>query len=130
MVGVGGRVIAVDLQEGMIRGLKKRAKKTKYCNNLETVVCDEDSLCIKNYHNKIDFILLYAVLHEIKNKKKALSELFDVLKKNGKILFGEPNFVINQKAFDKSIDLAKKVDFCVANDQIKYKGFWKILEKK
>ena len=65
MVGKEGIVVCVDIQEKMIRSLRKKALKARVADRIITRVCDQNSLGLNEFDNKIDFILAFAVVHEV-----------------------------------------------------------------
>ncbi len=73
----------IDFSEEMIKQAKKFIKKNKIKINLK--IADAESLPFKN--NFFDYCLSLAVLHHVKNKEKAVKELYRVLKLNGKAVF-------------------------------------------
>ena len=71
MVGEQGRVIAVDLQEKMIRSLQRRAQKAGLADRIETRICSSTSLGIDDLAGSVDVALAFAVLHEMPDSKAA-----------------------------------------------------------
>ena len=102
-----GKVIGADLQEGMLLKLKNKAKKLNL-NNVETHKTEKDSINLKE---KVDFILVFYMLHEVPNQKKFLNELTDLLNKNGKILVSEPKFHVKKEDFEKSLQIIDHLGF-------------------
>ena len=102
-----GKVIAADLQEEMLLKLKNKVEKLKL-RNIELHKTEKDSINLKE---KVDFILVFYMLHEVPNEKKFLNELKDSLNKNGQILISEPVFHVKQEDFEKSLELIKDSGF-------------------
>lgn len=120
MVGVHGRVIAVDLQEKMIESLRKRADKEGVSNIIETRVCAEDSLGIEDLEERVNFVLAFAVVHEVPDAQSLLEQVYAVLKKGGKLLVSEPKGHVKKRDFDHNINIARQLGFEVLeNPQIK-----------
>jgi ubiquinone/menaquinone biosynthesis C-methylase UbiE len=111
MVNPEGKVICVDLQEPMLRVLTKRAKKSNVSHLIETHVCSADSLNLSKYYDKIDFVLAFAVAHEVPDKNLLFKELSKVLKSDGKLLFSEPSGHISEQDFKKSLAIAIENNF-------------------
>jgi SAM-dependent methyltransferase len=89
----------------------------------------------KNYHvadlnGKLDFALLFAVVHEVPDKAELFRDMFSMLKENGKILFFEPKGHVKQEGFEKSLQLAKEAGFVVLPEKPVNKGLSAILIKK
>ena len=114
MVNPDGKVICVDIQEKMLTVLQKRAKRAGVSNLIETHICTNDSIKLERYHGKIDFILAFAVAHEVPDQNFMFSELYKVLKPKGKLLFVEPSGHISEIDFKNSVSIALKNNFVEA----------------
>lgn len=108
MVGSKGKVICVDVQEGMIKALKKRAIKAGLLGRIETRLCDRGSLGLNDFAEKIDFALASAVVHEIPDPSLFFTELYEVIKPDGKCLVVEPKGHVSKKDFDLTVSMAEK----------------------
>jgi ubiquinone/menaquinone biosynthesis C-methylase UbiE len=106
LVGEKGQVIAVDLQEKMLRSLRKRARKAGVLGRIETRQCSDHSLGIENLSGRIDFALAFAVLHEIPDIPAALTSICLSLKKGGLLLIAEPHGHVSREDFRKTISIA------------------------
>ena len=93
-----GEVVAVDIQEGMLRRAKEKAQNAKVSNiRFVQVGAGEGEL----ERNRFDRALLVAVLGEIPNQQAALQEIFDSLKPGGilsvtEVIF-DPHFQSRRK---------------------------------
>ena len=90
LTGSSGKVIAVDLQEKMLTGLEKRARKAGLSNGIETRLCLEDSLGIRDLAGRVDFALVFAVAHEVPDISKLFAEIAPTLKPGAALLLAEP----------------------------------------
>jgi len=109
MVGTGGQVYAVDLQEGMLQKLRDKIHGTPLEKNIQPIKCKQDEI---NVPEKVDFILAFYMVHEVPNKDKFFAALKYILKENGKFLIVEPKFFhVSKKEFDSTIDKAEAVGF-------------------
>ncbi len=81
LVGQTGEVVALDIQENMLKKLKKRIE-TNELNNVKTILGGAGQGHLKKT-NYFDRAILVTVLGEIPDKKKALAEIFQALKPNG-----------------------------------------------
>lgn len=111
MVGVSGKVICVDVEARMLRVLEKRARKAGLTDIIVTRTCTADSLCVGDYEGKIDFALLFAVVHEIPEVGKLFGEVARALKAGGKCLVAEPRGHVKEKAFRETPALAERQGF-------------------
>ncbi len=116
MVGPQGKVIAVDVQEGMINALKKRAVKAGLLDRLEIRLCDQSSLGLNDFMGKIDFALASAVVHEVPDASRFFSELYELLKPGGKCMVLEPKGHVSEKDFSLTASVAKKSGFSVVEN--------------
>ena len=111
MVGSEGRIFAVDLQKKMIEGLMRRARKQGLANRIGSRVCTKDSLLVGDLEGAINFVLLYSVVHEVRDKERFFSEVKTTLKRDGKILYSEPSFHVPEKEFDETLELLRRMGF-------------------
>ncbi|MCK4824065.1 class I SAM-dependent methyltransferase [bacterium] len=108
MVGKTGRVIAADLQEGMLQKLKDKIHGTEI---------DECITLHKSEVNKIgltdiiDFTLAFSVIHELPSQEDFFMELVSILKPGGQVLIVEPPFHVSKADFVKIIKKAEDVGF-------------------
>lgn len=98
MVGESGRVIAVDLQKGMIDRLRKKIQGTALQNRIILHQCEANRIGVSE---KVDFILAFYMLHEVPNQERFFNETVNLLKTKGQILIVEPPFHVSKTAFEK-----------------------------
>jgi len=108
MVGESGRVIAADLQEGMLQKLRDKIKATELENRITLHKCEEDKIGIAE---KVDFVLAFYIVHEVVNKEGLFTEIGTILNPNGQFLIVEPPFHVSKKAFEETIGKAKAAGF-------------------
>ena len=106
MVGSSGKVIAIDLQEKMLRHVRKKASRHGVSDQIEYHQCLSDRI---GYNGRADFILAFYMIHETPNPKRFLEELKSLLKDKGKILVVEPKMHVSQKLFEEMLRDAEKV---------------------
>jgi ubiquinone/menaquinone biosynthesis C-methylase UbiE len=111
LVGDSGRVVCVDLQEKMIRAVKKRATRAGLINRIELRVSTPISLCIDDLVEKVDFALVFAVVHEVPDAKQFLLEIQRSLRKGGLLLFSEPAGHVSREAFGGTLATAQMLGF-------------------
>ena len=73
LVGKSGRVIAVDLQSGMLKRLEKKIRGTELEERVKLQLCKEGRLDLKY---KVDFALAFYMVHEIEVKEVFFKEVF------------------------------------------------------
>lgn len=111
MIGKRGKVFCIDLQEKMIEGLVKRAEKAGLSGRIEARTCRQNSLEIKDLAGKIDFALAFALVHEVPDKDRLFSEIYDTLRQDGRFLMVEPSGHVSKKDFDKTLSTAQDTGF-------------------
>ena len=105
LVGEKGRVIAADLQEGMLEKLHQKIKGTEFEERIRLHKCEQDKIGIAE---KVDFILAFYMVHEIPNQDNFFQELKSLLKENGLIFIVEPKlFHVSKKAFGNMLKKAE-----------------------
>jgi len=113
MVGPNGKVICVDVQEKMIEVLKKRALKAGVYDRIEARICKQNSLCLNDFVEKIDFALAFAVVHELPDAFAFFSEIYKAIKSGARFLVAEPKYGVSEKDFKKTVSIAVQNDFKV-----------------
>ncbi|MGB5287802.1 MAG: class I SAM-dependent methyltransferase [Ignavibacteriaceae bacterium] len=103
MVSENGKVIAVDLQEGMLQKLKEKIDGTELENRITLHKCKENKIGVTE---NVDFVLAFYVVHEIPDQQKLFNELETILKPNGQLFIVEPPFHVSKKAFEEAIKKA------------------------
>ena len=108
MVSDTGKVIAADLQEGMLKKVVKKIEGTELEQRIEIRKCQEDMIGVTE---NVDFVLAFYMIHEVSNQQALFEELKSILKPNGQIYIIEPKFHVSKKSFDDMIDRVKKMGF-------------------
>lgn len=108
MVGEGGKVIAVDLQQRMLETLIRRARKAGLADRITTVLCTEDNIGV---HDGVDFALAFWMAHETPDEFEFLRQVQAILKKSGKLLVAEPKLHVTGTEFKQTMALAQKAGF-------------------
>lgn len=129
MVGPLGKVICLDLQEEMIRHLRKRAAKAGVADRIETRVCSETSLQLDDLKESADFAFAIAVAHEVPDQKRFFGEIYQTLKPGSFFLFAEPKGHVSLDDFAQSLKLATTCGFTV-QEEGKARGSLSALLKK
>lgn len=126
LAGASGKVYAADLQQAMLDRAKKRISKMNLPGNIIYLKTGETSL---NIPDKLDFVLLFYVAHEVPDKAKLFAELGSLLKKGGKVVFGEPKNHETDKGFAESLALAEKNGFKVTEGRKAYRSYSAVLTR-
>ena len=108
MVGKSGRVIAADLQEGMLQKVRDKIKGTELEKRITLHQCGKNKIDVSA---QVDFVLLFYMVHEIPNKEAFFSEIETILKPGGQVLMVEPPFHVSKSAFKEIVRKARDVGF-------------------
>jgi ubiquinone/menaquinone biosynthesis C-methylase UbiE len=130
MVGKTGKVVCVDLQGKMIRGLLRRSDKAGLSDRIDARVCQQDALALDDLAGKIDFALAFALIHEVRDKERLLSEISAAMKQNGRLLISEPKGHVSRKSFDQTVSTAEGAGFRVVSDVSIRRSYAALLIKK
>ena len=114
MVGPAGKVICIDMQEKMLSSLKNRARKAGVLPQIETRLCSQNSLGLEPLAGKIDFGLLFAVVHEVPAREALFAGVASALKSRAKLLVAEPRGHVSGEDFARTVSVAKAHRFVEA----------------
>ena len=103
MVGESGRVIAADLQDGMLDLVRKKIVGTEIEDRVILHKCEVAKIGVTD---AIDFALAFYMVHEVPDQQSFYSELATILKPGGQLLVVEPPFHVSVSAFRASLDKA------------------------
>jgi ubiquinone/menaquinone biosynthesis C-methylase UbiE len=112
MVGKSGRVIACDLQEGMLRKLRNKIQGTGLEERITLHNCQKNRIGLQE---KVDFVLAFYMVHEIPDKERLFAEIRAILKPNGQVLIVEPPFHVSKKAFEETLEKARGAGLTTAD---------------
>ncbi|MFZ5572541.1 MAG: class I SAM-dependent methyltransferase [Thermodesulfobacteriota bacterium] len=104
MVGRSGRVIAADLQKGMLEKLKEKMQGTDWEGRIRLHQCAESRIGLSE---PVDFVLCFYMVHEIPDQAAFFRELHGILQPEGKVLIAEPPVHVSKAAFDRMIARAR-----------------------
>jgi ubiquinone/menaquinone biosynthesis C-methylase UbiE len=106
MVGDSGRVIAADLQDGMLQIVRDKIAGTAIENRISLHKCEERRIGLPE---KVDFVLAFYMLHELPDQDAFFIEIGEILTADGQLLLVEPPFHVSKSAFNSSLEKARKV---------------------
>lgn len=111
MLNGAGKVIAADMQEGMLDKIRMKIKGMELDEMIELHKCQEDTVGVKE---KVDFVLAFWMIHEVPDFENLFLELKSLLKTDGKILIAEPKFHVSKSSFSLMLDKVKSIGFEVS----------------
>ncbi len=113
LVGPNGKVIALDIQAEMLKRLSKKIAKNQI-ENIKVKLYDGNKF---NLEEKFNFILLFWMYHEVKNKPVFIKEIGSVMDINARLLIAEPKIHVGRKKFYESIQLLTDAGFKVVEEK-------------
>lgn len=111
LVGTGGRVVCVDLQEKMIARLVGRARRAGVLDRIDARVCTADSLGLGDREGSFDVVLAYHVVHEVPDAGAHFRELHRAMKPGAVLLYVEPQGHVKKTEFARLCGLALAAGF-------------------
>jgi ubiquinone/menaquinone biosynthesis C-methylase UbiE len=109
LAGPTGRVVAVDIQPKMLARLERRAAKMGGGSRVETRLAAPDSLNLADLDGQADFVLAFAVVHELPSVEGFFREMAAVLKAGGLLLLAEPSGHVGPAMWDRELRAAADV---------------------
>ena len=103
-----GKVIAADLQEGMLKKVSKKIRGTELERRIEIHKSEATKIGVAE---PVDFVLVFYMIHEVPDQETLLEELKSILKPNGKIYIIEPKFHVSKKSFEAMSAKIKSLGF-------------------
>ena len=103
-----GKVIAADVQKGMLDIIRGKIKGTDLEQRIELHQSDFERIGVVE---KVDFVLAFWMIHEIRNQEKFFEELTSILKPNGLMLIIEPKFHVTKTKFGTMMNKLKEIGF-------------------
>ena len=103
-----GKVIAADLQEGILNIVRNKLKGTELEQKVILHKCNEENIGITE---KVDFILAFYMIHEVPDQHKLFRELKSIIKPKGQIFIIEPKFHVSKKSFSSMAERIVSLGF-------------------
>jgi ubiquinone/menaquinone biosynthesis C-methylase UbiE len=100
LVGPSGKVIAVDLQQKMIDGLKRRAARAGLLDRIDCRVAGAESMALNDLDAKVDFTLAFAVVHEFPDADRFFAEVARTSKPEAHLFLAEPMGHVDDLKFE------------------------------
>lgn len=129
MTGTAGRVICIDLQERMLRALRRRARRAGLETIIETRLCGTESLMLSDLPGRADFALVHSVLHEVPSKERFIKEIHRTLRKGGVLFFGEPAGPVKRRCFEAETAVIEEEGFRAFPPRHRTPGMTAVFEK-
>ena len=111
LVGSKGRVYAVDVQRRMLAGLARRAGKAGLEGRIECRLATSESMGLDDLAGRVDFVLAFAMVHEVPDAASLFRQLHVLLKPGGRVLVSEPRGHVSDAKFARMLDIAREAGF-------------------
>jgi ubiquinone/menaquinone biosynthesis C-methylase UbiE len=129
MVGPSGRVIAVDLQEKMIRGLVRRARRAGLADRIVPAVSAADDLRLNPFRESADLAVALHMVHEVPDRERFLAQIQESLKPSGRLLVVEPAGHVTPEDFERTLAAAESAGFVRTREAVRARGLAATLRK-
>ena len=106
MVGEGGRVVCVDIQQRMLQTLTRRARRRRLERVIEARLCTQESLGLEDLAAQAGLVLAAHVIHEAENPQRLIASCRTVLQPGGRLLVLEPDGHVSAEEFAATRRLA------------------------
>jgi ubiquinone/menaquinone biosynthesis C-methylase UbiE len=106
MVGGTGRVVAVDVQERMLAGLRRRAARAGLTERVETRLATAEGLGLADLAGRVDLVVAIHVVHEVPDTRAFFAELTAALKPGAVLLVIEPKGHVSAAQLERSLEAA------------------------
>ena len=126
MVGKSGRVIAADLQEGMLRKIRDKIQGTELEERITLHKCVKNKIGLSE---NVDFILAFYMVHEVPDQGGLFHEMKSIIKQNGRVFIVEPPFHVSKTAFEETIRRVRDAGFTPVERPKVFLGRTVILKK-
>lgn len=114
MTGPSGRVVVVDIQARMLDRLRRRALKANLLSRIDIRLAQPDSMGVDDLQGAVDFVLAFAVVHEMPSAEVFFREAAATLHSGGLLLLAEPAGHVSPEKFQSELDAAtQKAGFAV-----------------
>ncbi|MGD2120210.1 MAG: class I SAM-dependent methyltransferase [Gemmatimonadota bacterium] len=108
LVGSEGKVLALDVQEKMLRRVRRRGQRQGLEAVIDPRLCNPDSLGLDG---PLDFALAFWMVHEVPDQRAFFSEVRSALKPSGGFLVAEPLLHVTAGRFRETVEVAREVGF-------------------
>jgi len=99
LVGPAGRVIAVDVEPQMIKGLQRRARRAGLHDRIDARLVQPTSMTLGEAEGTVDFVFACAVVHEMPAPTPFFAETARAMKPGAAFLLAEPAGRVNGEKF-------------------------------
>ncbi|MGA2912757.1 MAG: class I SAM-dependent methyltransferase [Methanoregula sp.] len=129
--GDTGIVIAVDLQEEMLRLLREKLEPEGLMPRIRTHQCARDSIGLSpEWDRKIDVAFAIFVVHEVPDPKRLFREISSLLRPGALLFYTEPPFIVSGTEFRDNLALAQEAGLRVIGTRLLFVNRAAVLMKE
>ncbi|GAB6093954.1 class I SAM-dependent methyltransferase [Desulfatiferula olefinivorans] len=125
LVGGSGRVVACDLQTGMLEKVAGKIENSPLRERIILHPCTETALGLTGL---FDFAVAFYVVHELPDQQAFFDELAGLMAPGGRFLMVEPPMHVSRKAFTASLAAAARSGLTVTGRPRFFLGMGAVLE--
>jgi SAM-dependent methyltransferase len=115
LVGPGGRVVCLDIQQKMLDGLVKRSRRKGLDTIIEPRLCSQQGLRIEDLSHSAELVAAFNVVHETAYPARFLSECAAALKPGGHFLIAEPKGHVTSTIFGETVAATEALGLIARN---------------
>jgi ubiquinone/menaquinone biosynthesis C-methylase UbiE len=105
-VGPEGRVVCLDIQQKMLDGLVKRARRKGLEGVIEPRLCSQDGFGLDDIAGTAELVMAFNVVHETTYPSRFIRECANALAPGGRLLIAEPSGHVSADDFKETISTA------------------------
>jgi ubiquinone/menaquinone biosynthesis C-methylase UbiE len=105
-------VLSVDLQEKMLQYLEKRAVRAGVQDRITTMLGEPDDIKITD--SRVDFMLAFWMVHEVKDIPRFFGQAAKALKPTGSMLCVEPRMHVPPRRFEEILGYGRSAGLVVS----------------
>ena len=115
LVGPTGKVHVVDIEPRMLAALGRRARSADLEKRIDLRLGRENSLGVGDLPDEIDFVLAFAVVHELGDAANIFREAAAAMKPGARLLLAEPAGHVSEALFAEECAAAKVAGLVVVD---------------
>jgi len=127
LVGDEGKVIAVDIEQHMLDGVRNAARRASVEKRVELHLSQPGNIGVLG---PLDFTLAFWMVHEVRDRAKFVSQITSATRPGGLLYFVEPKIHVTRENFDDTVAKAKATGFEVVEHPKVAISYAALLRKK